>query len=206
MKSKAKWFWFYSILAILVLAGCERESESSRPASKPAPLVNNFTSMGVDDSAPKSNPPPQPAAAQQATNNAQSQSNAPPQPVANPSPSVGNNPPPQPVAADQTPGTTQKPAEVGVGKKGRGYGKGVVATPAATLWAVKERLTFEVLIPQAMNLFKAGNDNKGPKSHEEFMEKIIKENNIKLPELPEGDRYVYDPKTEQLMVESPVKE
>ena len=53
-----------------------------------------------------------------------------------------------------------------------------------------------------MKLFKASED-RAPKSHEEFMEKIIKANNIHLPELPDGQRYQYDPKTEQLMVESP---
>ena len=45
-----------------------------------------------------------------------------------------------------------------------------------------------------------------PKDNDEFMQRIIKENHIKLPELPEGDRYMYDPKTEQLMVESPEPE
>ena len=89
-----------------------------------------------------------------------------------------------------------------MGKKGRGYGKGVIVTPAASLCAARERLVFEVEIPEAMKLFKATED-RAPKSHEEFMEKIIKANNIHLPELPEGDRYKYDPKTEQLMVESP---
>ena len=92
-----------------------------------------------------------------------------------------------------------------MGKKGHGYGKGVIATPAASLWAVRERMVFEVQIPEAMKLFKATED-RAPKSHEEFMEKIIKANNIHLPELPEGDRYRYDPKTEQLMVESPAPE
>ncbi len=33
------------------------------------------------------------------------------------------------------------------------------------------------------------------------MQRIIKENMIKLPDLPPGDRYVYDPKREELMVE-----
>ncbi len=112
---------------------------------------------------------------------------------------------PAPAAAAKPPATTEKKAEVGVGKKGRGYGKGVIATPAASLWAVRERVVFEVLIPEAMKLFKATED-RAPKSHEEFMEKIIKANNIHLPELPEGDRYRYYPKTEQLMVESPAPE
>ena len=42
-----------------------------------------------------------------------------------------------------------------------------------------------------------------PKSHEEFMQRIIKDNDIVLPELPGGRRYVYDPKTGELMVEQP---
>jgi hypothetical protein len=99
----------------------------------------------------------------------------------------------------------QKKAEVGVGAKGRGYGQGVVATPAASLFAAQERLVFDVEIPHALDLFKA-TEGRGPKDNDEFMQRIIKENHIKLPELPEGDRYMYDPKTELLMVESPKPE
>jgi len=114
-------------------------------------------------------------------------------------PAVNAPPAPVPVVI------VQKKAEVGVGEKGRDYGQGIVATPAATLFAAKERLVFEVQIPQAMQLFKA-TENRAPKDNDEFMRRIIKENNIKLPDLPEGDRYMYDPKTEQLMVESPKRE
>jgi hypothetical protein len=119
-------------------------------------------------------------------------------------------PPPKqepPVAkpAPAPPKTVEKRADVGVGKKGRGYGQGVIATPAASLFATKERLVFQVQIPQAMQLFKATED-RVPKDHAEFMEKIIKANNIHLPELPDGDRYRYDPKTAELMVESPAPE
>jgi hypothetical protein len=35
------------------------------------------------------------------------------------------------------------------------------------------------------------------------MQKIIKDGGVKLPDLPEGHRYRYDPATEQLMVEHP---
>jgi hypothetical protein len=92
-------------------------------------------------------------------------------------------------------------AEPGVGKKGRGYGAGMVTTPIAAYFSVRERLAFDQ-VAHAMDLYKATNEH-GPKSHEEFMEKIIKENGIKLPQLPAGERYLYDPKTEQLMVERP---
>jgi hypothetical protein len=100
---------------------------------------------------------------------------------------------------------TEKKADVGVGKKGRGYGKGVIVTPVATLFAVRERLVFTVQIPEAMKLFKA-EQGRAPKDNDEFMAEIIKKNNIRLPQLPDGDRYMYYPKTEELMVESPAPE
>jgi hypothetical protein len=59
-----------------------------------------------------------------------------------------------------------------------------------------------MMVDQAMNLYQA-REGEYPKSHEEFMEKIIKANNIKLAELPPGHRYVYDPATHTLMVEHP---
>jgi hypothetical protein len=91
-------------------------------------------------------------------------------------------------------------ADVGSGKRGRGYGQGFIATPAATFWAAKERIAFQIQIPDAMRLYKASNGN-APKTHDEFMQKIIKENNIKLPDLPDGQRYAYKPDVEELWVE-----
>ena len=54
-----------------------------------------------------------------------------------------------------------------------------------------------------MDLYKADNDGKGPKTNEEFMQKIVKEGDIKLPKLPPDHKYQYDPETEQLMVLKP---
>jgi len=98
------------------------------------------------------------------------------------------------------PGATYQKAEVGVGARGRGYGPGLITTPVAVYFAARERIVFEIQVPQAMKLYKANND-KAPKTQEEFMQRIIKENQIKLPDLPEGARYLYDPATEQLLVE-----
>jgi hypothetical protein len=53
-----------------------------------------------------------------------------------------------------------------------------------------------------MSLYKAS-EGHAPRTHQEFMDKIIKLNNLKLPELPAGHRYAYDPSTEKLMVERP---
>ena len=111
-------------------------------------------------------------------------------------------PPPPPPVAPIAPKTEQKKAAVDAGKKGRYDVVGPVTTPVASYFAMRERLTYEVQIPEAMKLFKAMED-RAPKSHEEFMEKIIKSNHIRLPELPEGHRYFYDPARGALMVERP---
>ena len=54
-------------------------------------------------------------------------------------------------------------------------------------------------ITHTLNLFNA-TENRWPSSHEEFMERIIKENNIKLPVLPFKGRYMYDVEKHELVV------
>ncbi len=104
--------------------------------------------------------------------------------------------------ADTKPGMVREQAHVGMGVKGHGYGGSYIAVVAASYWSTKERLGL-MQIQHDMDLFKANNDGKGPKTHEEFMQKIIKEGAIKLPELPPGQKYLYDPATETLMVLKP---
>jgi hypothetical protein len=94
-------------------------------------------------------------------------------------------------------------ADIGMGEAGRGYGEGIVATPVRALWFAREKLVL-VQIEHGLQLFKAQDpQGRGPKSHEEFMEKIIKAGGIHLPALPVGQRYVYDPAKEELQVEQP---
>ena len=68
------------------------------------------------------------------------------------------------------------------------------------MFLAQEKTVFEIQIPQAMDIFKALH-GRAPKSHEEFMEKIVRENGIRLPELPDGQQYRYEPGTEQLKIE-----
>jgi hypothetical protein len=100
-------------------------------------------------------------------------------------------------------------AEVGVGSKGSSYAKptggpmDMITVPISTSFRMRERVSF-LLVDDAMNKFKAMSENgKGPTSHEEFMEKIVKANNIKLPQLFYGQSYIYDPADEQLKVRKP---
>ncbi|MEC9093874.1 MAG: hypothetical protein VX438_14285 [Planctomycetota bacterium] len=95
-------------------------------------------------------------------------------------------------------------ARVGVGKKGEGYGNLVpILKPAATFWKVKEKIAFEIVIPKTLQLFEATHGRK-PKSHAEFMKKIIEEGKVKLPQLDEGLEYFYDAQNGELMVRNQV--
>jgi hypothetical protein len=127
----------------------------------------------------------------------------PTRPAASPQPAVDvPPPPPPPPVVPKAPEVVRKKAEMGVGDKGRGYGMGPVATPVAVYFSTRERIAFDIQIPEAMKLFKA-TEGRAPKTQKEFMEKIIKANSINLPTLSAGHRYVYDPKQEELMVEQP---
>jgi len=168
-------------VSALVWAGCGDIAPPQRRAPLAPPGINI---PQASQPAPQAASPPAPAGQ--------------PQPAAQPQPQP--QPPAQPTAA--APGMERVEAGVGVGKKGHYGSGGVIVTPVEVYWRAQERITFEQ-VKHTLNLFKATNDNKGPATHEEFMQKIIKEGLIKLPELPAGHRYVYDPKQEQLMVERP---
>ncbi|MDR1962729.1 MAG: hypothetical protein LBQ50_03010 [Planctomycetaceae bacterium] len=109
----------------------------------------------------------------------------------------------------EMPETELVKADVGAGKKGH-YGQtggeqasDIITVPIATLFRAKEMTAYRIQVPQALQLYKAMNDGKGPETHEAFMKDIIRANNIPLPELPEGHEYLYDPATEQLMIQKP---
>lgn len=134
-------------------------------------------------------------------------------PADTPSTDSANNLPPGAVAVGATPAqaetvsepqvTDSEVAAVGVGDRGQGYGNDPFTAPAATYWRAQEKIAFEIEIPHALQLYKALNpEGKGPVSHEAFMQDVIAANRIKLPELPEGKQYRYDPQTETLFVDS----
>ena len=92
-------------------------------------------------------------------------------------------------------------AATGVGKKGRNYGGGIISEPIRQRFRMEQKINFQN-VKRAMDLYRAEH-GFFPKTEEEFMKRIIKANDIALPELPDGERYVYEPKTGELMVERP---
>lgn len=106
-------------------------------------------------------------------------------------------------SADQAaPGMVRQKAQRGMGKKGQGYGGGIITQPISTYFQTRDRIAFQVQIPHQMKMFKAMN-GRNPKDLDEYTNKILKPTGVTLPELNEGHRYVYDPKTGELLVERP---
>ena len=194
---QAKWAWglFWST----VVLGCSSETTknpppSAAPAVTPAPAIAPWTPLSPDvrDLA---QPPPQPTLPSQ------------PMPAPGTLPAVPGTSAAAPAAVAPQPAmpeTEQVKAQKGVGIAGRSLDphEGTVVTSVKTLFTVRERIIFEAQIPEALKLFKASN-GQGPKSHDEFMTQIIEANQIRLPELGQGQRYIYNPQTEELMVERP---
>ena len=112
---------------------------------------------------------------------------------------------PTPPAAQQEPAKIQaQQALAGVGKRGQSLNddQGVakmISGPAAALMRIEQKAVLEIQIPHALQLFKA-TEGRVPKSHQEFMEKIVKANLLTLPELPEGAVYQFNTEKEQLWV------
>jgi hypothetical protein len=109
----------------------------------------------------------------------------------------------RPAAPEETPLESAK-AGVGVGQQGRSLDgdtgvQQMISAPVSAYFKTKEKIAFEVAVPHALNLFKAS-EGRLPKSHEEYMEKIIKANQIVLPALPDGMTYRFDPSVGELWV------
>lgn len=104
---------------------------------------------------------------------------------------------------EESPMAAQK-ATAGVGKQGQSLNdnEGVakmISGPAAALFKVKQRVIFDIQIPQALQLFQA-TEGRMPKDHDEFMTKIVQFNRLQLPELPAGNVYQFNSEAGELWV------
>ena len=105
------------------------------------------------------------------------------------------------------PQTSDRIAGVGVGEQGSriraddSIPSNLVTGPAKVLFNTREKVIFEIQLPQALGLFKAL-EGRAPATHDEYMQKIVRANKLQLPKLPEGKVYVYRPEEEELWVEN----
>lgn len=205
--------FFLAIMSLAILAGCGDAGVERRQASGSAAgtgLVGADTSAS-SSSTQSTTSPGQTTAGQTTASPNTAPANG-PGPGQNPLqppnstaglPGVnvslpGQTPPGQ--AQPAQPGTTTEKAQAGVTGRGN-YGPGLVTTPISAYFQVQEQLVFQQ-VTHAMKLYEAEHGEK-PKTEEEFMTKVIKANSLKLPTLPEGSKYKYDPKSGELLVEHP---
>jgi len=96
---------------------------------------------------------------------------------------------------------------VGAGEKGHYESVTVIApiiTPIASYFCIRERgWPTNIQIPEAMETVQGDRRPATQVARGVTLQRIIKDNHINLPLLPEGHRYVYDPKRGELMVEQP---
>lgn len=198
-------FWFPSALVLVVgfalCSGCGSGNNSMPVANNPPnptgtapPTLPPVPPVSPPQPPPVLTPTPPPTEAQI------------PNPIQPVLPGEGTPPPalPDPPA---TPGDTVK-AGVGVGQAGRSLDnldpvQNSIAYPAKAFFAIREKVKFEVEIPATYKLYRATND--APLTFDEFKEKVLDANSIKLPTLPPGHSYEWDPEKEELLVRQPKK-
>jgi hypothetical protein len=182
----------------LFMAGCEETPKSAAVGTAPAPPPP-----------PGSAPPPPPA---ETTSSPSSQAALPPETkvgvfaggvdelAARPADAASPAAAPPPA-----PGTERVKAQAGVGAKGRSldaYQGGILVTPAKAFFQAKERIAFEAQFKHQYDLYKAM-EGAVPKDFADLKAKVLDPYQIKLPILPQGHKYVWDPENEELQVERP---
>jgi hypothetical protein len=125
---------------------------------------------------------------------------------------LARRPAPQPQAAPPQPAADTPPPHVPAVSRGEGdvVGKRVYTNhvggvlryygAVASARNFMEDRILDAQIQKTLQLYVAGNDGKFPKTNDEYMDHIIKEGMIQLPELPPGQEYFYDPSDHELKV------
>ena len=83
-------------------------------------------------------------------------------------------------------------AEGGVGKRGQGYGGGIITEPIRQRFVLQDRITF-LNMQNTLKAYRAENNNQNPPTIQEYIDKIVTPSGVTLPELSPGQFYVYDP-------------
>jgi len=162
------------LVAFALLGGCGGDA-ADRAEQPPAVAGGDSTPADTGPAPPPPPPPPRAKAAPAEETAAATDA----EPAAT-----------EPPADAVPPGREAAPAVGHVGRKGQGYGSGMVATPLAAVFQTKDRLQF-LQVAHTLNNYKAMNGHF-PKSHDEFMKQVIERNGLQLPLLPRGQEYFYD--------------
>ncbi len=171
--SKHPWLASSIALALTIVAGCD---QPGGPSNRPQTRAPGIVGVNIDEDAERAQAPAAPATPP-----------APPAPT-KPSSIIGQN--------TQDIGSTESAKKDGAAPAPRQLSKDPFRVYGNAYTSILGQASIG-LIKQAVDLYQA-DTGEYPKSHEEFMEKIVKPNNIRLPVLPRNRKYVYDVDSHQL--------
>jgi hypothetical protein len=185
---------------VLLISGCDEIDQIADNASKRPPVQSLMPPQIETDPEARehrpvaANPAPNPPAEQPSN----------PQPPENQQAGQPQNQPAgqaQP-AQEQPSGGPMEMETLGAntGAQGQGYGGGLITEPVHQFFSMRNLITWDQ-IKHDMDIWQAIH-NRFPKNAQEFQKEILEPANIDLPELPPGKRYVYNPKTGELLVGS----
>ena len=95
--------------------------------------------------------------------------------------------------ASEVQGADLVAAEGGVGKRGQGYGGGIITEPVRQYFIARDRIKLNIEIPNNLKTYRALSNNQNPPTVELFVKEVLDPSGIQLPELRPGEFYVYDP-------------
>ena len=95
--------------------------------------------------------------------------------------------------ASEVPGLDLAKADGGVGRKGQGYGGGIITEPVRQFFIAGDRIKLNIELPNNLKMYRAENNNQNPPNVEAFVKGVLDVSSIQLPELRPGEFYVYDP-------------
>ena len=192
------------LLLGLVLLGCDQPPQADAPTAMnapgpppPPPPPGSEQPAAAPAGAPPG-PPPLPVEAKVGVfagdlNDLAAPANAPAPPAAPATPPADSN-------------TEIVKAGKGVGLKGRSLDphEGIIVTPVKAYFAARERIFFEAEFPKNYQLYNASTGDV-PKDFEDLKAKVLDPYGLtrKLPVLPQGHKYVWNPETQELGVERP---
>ncbi len=84
-----------------------------------------------------------------------------------------------------------------VGKRGQGYGGGLITEPLSQYFQIQSRIEF-LNMKNTLKNYRPLHNDKNPATREEFNQEILQASGVTLPELPPGHAYVYDPEAKDL--------
>jgi hypothetical protein len=85
-----------------------------------------------------------------------------------------------------------------IGRKGQGYGGGIITEPLSQYFQIQTRIEFLNMKNTLKTGYRPYHNDKNPPTVAEFDREVLKPSGVTLPELSPGQFYVYDPSAKDL--------